>query len=340
VAAGWLAVLPFVAWVGFAAARGDLGEAAANRGTGAWVTLALLGVLTWVLATWTSALAARGSAAAPPVALGAVGVLLLYGAELFFIRDVFFGSVPRLNTVFKLSYQAWLVLGVSGGVAAAAIVARALGGRGEDPRRVGVARVAAAPAAVLLAAALIYPLLAAFNRTEGFSRPTAIDGLAWVRAADADEYALTQWVAGEVPPGAVVLEATGRRWARDAAGKFTMVDAGVDYTDAGRIAARTGRQAPIGWYFHEIQWRGDTESNRAKFSARQDAVDAAYLATSPDRVLAAMRDLGADYLVLGAIEYTRYPGPFPDYDAFLDRVFEAGRYRVYSLPLYEEVSAP
>jgi hypothetical protein len=44
--------------------------------------------------------------------------------------------------------------------------------------------------------------------------------------------------------------------------------------------------------------------------------------------------------VVGAVELARYPGPFPDYDAFLDRVFESGRYRVYRLPEYRPVSAP
>ncbi|MES4791682.1 MAG: hypothetical protein C4321_00675 [Chloroflexota bacterium] len=193
---------------------------------------------------------------------------------------------------------------------------------------------------ILLGGALVYPVLAAFNRTEGFGRSTTIDGLAWLRAADPEEYALTRWVATEVPADAVVLEATGRRWVRDPSGNLTVVEASVDYTEAGRIASRTGRQTPIGWYFHEIQWRGDSEANRARFTARQDAVDDAYLASSPERVLSVMRQLGADYLVLGSLEYARYPGPFPDYDAFLDRVFESGRYRVYRLPVYREVSPP
>lgn len=339
-AAGWLAVLPFVGWVAFAASRGELGDAVANRGTGGWVTLALLGLLTWALATWAIALATRRSAGAPAVALGAMGVLLLYGAELFFVRDVFFESVPRLNTVFKLTYQAWLLLGISGGVAASGLAARAFGRSRYATKNAAVARLATAPAVILLGGALVYPVLAAFNRTEGFGRSTTIDGLAWLRAADPEEYALTHWVAAEVPADAVVLEATGRRWVRDASGNLTVVDAGVDYTEAGRIASRTGRQTPIGWYFHEIQWRGDGEANRARFSARQDAVDEAYLASSPERVLSVMRQLGAEYLVLGSLEYARYPGPFPDYDAFLDRVFESGRYRVYRLPVYRQVSPP
>ena len=342
VAAGWVAVVPFVGWVAFAAARGDLATGADARGAGGWVTLAVLGLAAWSLGALalTHAVVRRG--AAPAAALAAVGFLLLYGAELFLIRDIFYGSVPRLNTVFKLSYQAWLLLGIAGAVALSGVVAAAVtrGPRCLQLPRPAVARAALLPLGLLVAAGLAYPLLAVFNRTEGFSRATAIDGLAWLQASDPDEYAITRWVAANTPPGAVVIEATGRRWAIDAAGNRTMVDANVDYTDAGRIASRTGRQTPIGWYFHEIQWRGDSEANRSRLLQRQDAVDSAYLTTSPDRVVSVMRDFGAEYLVVGAVELARYPGPFPDYDTFLDRVFESGRYRVYRLPEYRPVSAP
>lgn len=328
--AGWLAVLPFLGWVMFAAIRGSLADAVGARGTGGWVTLAILGGLTWALGSAAVALHLRRAPAAPAAALATVGLLLLYGAELFLIRDVFYSSVPRLNTVFKLSYQAWLLLGLAGGVGLAAGFANA--------RRPPIA-LTLAPALLLTAAGLVYPVTAAFNRTEGFSRATAIDGLAWLERSDPGEYALIRWVAENTPPSAVIIEASGRRWALDAQGNRTMVNPNVDYTDAGRIASRTGRRAPIGWYFHEIQWRGDSEANRREFIARQDAVDDAYVSGSPERVLAVMQEFGADYLVVGRQELANYPGMLPDYDAFLDRVFEFGNLRIYALPVYQQVSA-
>ncbi len=327
----WLVVVPFVGWVALAAARGDLDTAVDERGAGGWVTLVVYGSSVWALAAATVVLALARKSAAPAVGLAALGALLLYGAELFFIRDVFFGSVPRLNTVFKLTYQVWLLFGLAGG---AGVLAALDGLRRRDPW----SGVVAVPAVLLISAGAVYPLLAAFNRTESFSRETAIDGLEMVARIDPAEYALTQWIAEHTDPGDVVIEATGRRWALDSGGAPSMVSADVDYSDAGRIAARTGRTTPIGWYFHEIQWRGDTGTNRAEFTRRQDLVDAAYTAADPSAVLASMQALGARYLVVGHVEIDRYPGLMPDFGGFLDTAFESGQYRVYALPEYRMVA--
>ncbi len=84
--------------------------------------------------------------------LSSLAALLILGAEFFFIKDVF---ANRMNTVFKLYYQAWLLLAVGGGFALYYLSARWL------PRRDVAAawRVAwGAAAVVVLGAALLYPL--------------------------------------------------------------------------------------------------------------------------------------------------------------------------------------
>ncbi|MDZ7728232.1 MAG: hypothetical protein U5Q44_08555 [Dehalococcoidia bacterium] len=139
------------------------------------------------------------------------------------------------------------------------------------------------------------------NRTGGFENTTNIDGLASLARNNPDEYALTRWIAENTDPGTVVIEATGRTWQAGEDGPV-MTDGGVDYSDAGRIASRTGRPTPIGWYFHEIQWRGDTEENQERFSRRQDDVDALYLADDEQAILDTMRRYDAEYVVVGSVE--------------------------------------
>lgn len=323
-ATAWVPLLPFIAWLALASFDSSLSGAVNARGQDGWFTLALYAAALLTLSYAAVALATMRSAAAFPAGLAATGVLLLYGAELFVVKDIFFAGAPRLNTVFKLSYQAWILLALAGGVAIVSALAQV--------RKRPTAALAALPGVVLTIFGLAFPLIASFNRTAGFTLQTTTDGLAAVAASDPGEYDLVRWIDANVSRDSVVIEATGRRWASNN-GQPMLADAGgVDYSDAGRISSRTGRATPIGWYFHEIQWRGDNPANAATFTRRQDAVDAVYVSGDPVRVLDIMRELGAEYLVVGRVEQARYAGLLPDFDAFLDVAHTAGTYVIYRVP--------
>ena len=322
----WVPLVPFSLWVALARYHGQLGDAVATRGDGGWLTLGFYGSATWALSTAFLVLAWRRRSEALAAGLAAVGALLLYGAELFFIRDIFVGGTPRLNTVFKLTYQAWILLSAGGGVAIVVALRRAW-------HRDLAAAAFASPAVLLLAAGLVYPLIALPNRVEGFDRPTAIDGLAFLARSDPPEYALTRWVQDHTAPGDVIIEATGRAWRRGENGQPVSYESRVDYSDAGRISARTGRQTPIGWEGHEVQWRGDNPANHQEFQRRQDLVDGIYTATDVNRVVTNMHELGATYLVVGRVEQTRYTGDImPHFESVLEVAFESEGLRVYRLP--------
>ncbi|MEP7214856.1 MAG: DUF2298 domain-containing protein [Anaerolineaceae bacterium] len=335
-ATAWLPLLPFLGWMVLAGFNGDFTTGLEARQSGGWLTLATYGTTAWLMAATALGLSIRGNAAAFVLAILSIGAMLLYGAELFLIKDVFFGSVPRLNTVFKLSYQAWMLLSVGGAVALVVALQRAASGR----NRAGWLAV---PAGLLGFAGLVYPVLAAANRSEGFEKETAIDGLASLARNNPDEYALTLWMQDNTNAGDVIIEASGRTWRRNASGAASVTDAGNDYSNAGRISARTGLQTPLGWYFHEIQWRGETAENRARFTSLQDTVDRAYVGSQVD-VLETMRVTGAKYLIIGgsspsepSFERTKYIAELlPDYAAFLDVAFESGDANVYVLPEYRE----
>ena len=328
----WVPLLPLFLWAALAAYRGEYGKAVDARGAGGWVTLVLYGSTVWALTTAFVVLSIARRSAAPLLGFAAVGALLIFGAELFFIRDVFFGAVPRLNTVFKLTYQAWMLLSLAGAVALAIALERAWSGRSR-------AGWVAVPVLVIVSLGFVYPLTAIPNRTNNFDgTDSSIDGLARLARNDPAEYALQQWVRDHTGTGDIIIEASGRTWRRDASGQAVLADGGVDYSDSGRIGSRTGRQTPIGWYFHEIQWRGDTPAVRDLLGKRQDLVDHAYTATDHATVLDSMRQTGARYLVVGSVERSRYAGLMPKFAEFLDTAFDTGDLgngrsaQVYRLP--------
>lgn len=331
----WVPILPFALWLALLQFHGGLNTAVDARGAGGWITLVLYGAEVWLLSTATVALVMRRSAGAPVAAACALGVLLIYGSELFYIRDIFNGVTPRLNTVFKLTYQAWIVLSLGGAVALVAALREVRSHR-------NLAGWLAVPVAVVIVAGLVYPVTAGANRTEDFQKETALDGDAFLARTNPDEYALTRWVRDHTDPNAVIVEATGRKWTLNDRQQPQVIDGNVDYSDAGRISERTGRATPIGWYFHEVQWRGDTPSVHSQLDRRQTLVDTVYTNKDPAAVVDALGQLGASYVIVGSLETgpgARYPAAtLPAFDQFLDVAFRSGPYSVYELPVYRVVA--
>jgi YYY domain-containing protein len=312
----WVPVAPLLLWAPLAAYHGDLNSGLDMRGAGGWLTLTVLGSITWANVTAAAIFATKGRPAAVALAFASAATLLLYGGELFFVKDVFFGNIPRLNTVFKLSYQAWILMSVAGGVGLTALFAR------DMPRIPG--RLLAAPVSALVLLALLYPVLAIPNRTNGFTGESSTDGFAALARNNPAEYALVRWISAEVPASATIVEAASDSYSS---------------SGGGRVGSRTGRPTPIGWYFHEIQWRGGDESNHERFRAIQATVDVVYNATTTAELMSALDALDAHYVVLGSPERSRYPSAsMATMESALDIVFEFGDVRVFAVPVHAVMS--
>lgn len=308
------ALLPLLAWLlAVLGERGPAGLAdeATARGQG-WGSLALLAAL---LSGASLALlgelrmcqgrraAQRGDAAAL-FALGAValGLLLLLGSELFYVNE----SVPlRVNSVFKLSFQAWILLSL-GGAYGLAVAAR--GRAGLSPLQVAVGAVTA----VLLAAGLVYPLTATLNRTEAFHGPRTLDGLAFVAAESPGEREALAWLATNVEGTPVLLEAAGEDWGA-----------------TGRVSSRTGLPTLVGWPYHEFIWRGNWQPQLQ----RQEVVERIYRTPDPGEAMRLLAAYGVVYVYVGPLERELYGVEgVAKFQSFLDVAYENGSVAIYRVP--------
>jgi YYY domain-containing protein len=235
--------------------------------------------------------------------------LLLAGAatcallpELVYVRDQFDGSeLFRMNTVFKMGYQAYVLLAV----AAACAVAWA----GEWlPRRVWAPWAAVAAALLLLGA--VYPYAGTYARKDGFTNAPTLDGLGWLRATAPGDVEAIDWLRANTRGDAVVLEAVGD-----------------DYSEFGhgRISTFTGRPTVLGWPGHELQWE-HPPGNRAE--------DVRTLYTTTDLALARrlLARYDVRYVVVGPIERADYgDAGLEKWDRLGRRVFESGATVVWEL---------
>lgn len=221
--------------------------------------------------------------------LAAAGFYLLAGAELFRIVDLF-GN--RMNTVFKVYYQAWALLGIAGGVGIYYIVAgpyRLRPGDYRAPlfRALGIAW--AGLAVGLIMASAYYPVAAVLERTGWFQDGGGFDdntlaGLDFLRRSDPGEYDAIVWLNSEAEPGRI-LEAVGD-----------------GYSNYGRIAGATGRATVLGWEGHQRQWRGDDSA----FAGRSHDVETIYQGTDGAETRRLLGVYGVRWLIVGPRERDAY----------------------------------
>jgi len=204
------------------------------------------------------------------------GLICVLVPELVYVRDAFDGGeLYRMNTVFKLGYQAWLLLAVAAACAlpwASAYL----------PRRTWSAWAAGAAVALLLGG--VYPYAGTYSRKQGFASPPTLDGLRWLRATAPGDPPAMAWLRENTPGAAVVLEAVGD-----------------DYSafGHGRISTFTGRSTVLGWPGHEVQWDHDPGD-------RGQQVERLYKTTDLTEARALISRYGVDYVVFGPIERTSY----------------------------------
>ena len=340
---GWvtaISILPFVLWVATKLAvspfDGGVGDALGNIA----VRLArLIPAMVIVGAAFYTLVLRERTGANPAVSyllvLAALAFYLLMGSELFYLSDLF-GT--RMNTIFKLYYQAWILLGVVSAVGLYYVWRRPLDAQDEsDDTTVEQAAVDAKPivpahmgsilkvgwlgiVAVLILGALYFPVASArdvYIRGGGGS----LDGLDYLKRSSPDEYSAVLWLRDEAPRGRIV-EAVGG-----------------SYTDHGRVAASTGLATLLNWPGHQRQWRGHQDV----FGEREALVEEIYTSEDPVRVRQLLEAYDVRYVYAGPRERSKY-GPLA-LDEFGSFLRPAGRWggvviyeRTYSEPevIYRE----
>ena len=307
-----LAVIPLGIWMAtaFMFALITDGTGAAIADLGRRLTLALPGAIAVAAAAYCAAMLARQKrepASSFVLLLVALGIFIIMVAELFHIVDSFGGAWRRMNTVFKVYYQAWLLLGI----AASFGVYSLWSGRWRLPQNWRLRAFlalsgrygGAAVLAILLAASLYYTVGAALDRGGAYAGPPeghTLDGLAYLAVEEPGEYEAIKWLRHEAAPGRIV-EAVGD-----------------DYSRFGNISASTGLPTLLGWKGHELQWRGSSQP----FAGREEDVAAIYSGEDPARALRLLNDYGVRYVYLGSRERETYGvSGLPKYSGFLRTVF-------------------
>jgi YYY domain-containing protein len=246
-----------------------------------WALLLLLAFGLWtamVLVRVISTEQPNLSDAAGLVWIG-VAALLLVITELYYVRDSFDGSgLYRMNTVFKLYYHAWVLLGLAGayGVYRAWNVLSHFFGRSYAWAAMAVAVAGALGAGV---ATRYVPSYVVDSAVSG-----SLDGMVWLKRSQPGDYAAIQWMRSNVKGNPVQLEAEG-----------------PDYLvqgPYGRVSAFTGLPTVMGWAGHEVQWR----PGNPEIGTRQHDVCALYTTNNLGTAEQLLHKYNVRYVFVGTQE--------------------------------------
>ena len=259
--------------------------------------------------------------------LGAAAFGLVALTELVFLKDVFAGSYPRMNTVFKLYFQAWALLSVTSGAGLYFV----LDSFRPAPTPIGFHRwvrrgsqvLWSAVLLLLLLAGVVYPVVGSYQRTNHFmNRTNSLDGLTYMQSYDPSDYAAILWLNAHIQGDPVIVEAYGPQ--------------GGDYSDYGRISAFTGLPTLMGWTGHEYQWRVNwlnNDYNAADFYRRGSDINTIYTDPHPNVVLSLMARYNAQYIYVGPLEEETYPrADLHRFSSFMQTAYSANGVTIYEVP--------
>ncbi len=220
--------------------------------------------------------------------LCAIGLVLL--PELVYIEDIYSGDYKRANTMFKLTYQAFIMFGLCFGY----ILLRLLCyGRTKTQRRLAFAGL------LLFLTSLTYvqnAVSAWYGNIFSIAGKSGLDASAFMVTTMPEDALATDWLNENISGMPVVLEANGD-----------------SYTDYERVSVMTGLPTILGWHTHEWLWKSSSEIVDARAadietiytSLRKDDEES-YTSLSREELKKLLKEYQVSYIYVGKLEQDKY----------------------------------
>lgn len=211
------------------------------------------------------------------LALCAMGLVLM--PELIYVKDIYSAGYMRANTMFKLTYQAFILFSLCNGYIMIKLIV--FGTTAYQKRAARVAFVLS----VITITYLGHSVKVWFGNIFDFNQRGTLDAAAFINEKFEEDADLIAWLNANIKGHAVVLEADGD-----------------SYSDYERVSAVTGLATVSGWGTHEWLWRGDREAQ----NTRNADVQTIYTSTDLSQVQQLVNQYEIDYIYVGNLERRKY----------------------------------
>ena len=209
--------------------------------------------------------------------LCAIGLVLI--PELVYVRDIYENRNARANTMFKLTYQAYIMFGMT---MIYAIFRLLIIGKNK------ILKVLAFIGLFLFVWTCGYfgnSVHSWFGEVWKPSQYKGLNATAFLETDFPEDVNGIRWLKENISDAPVVLEANGD-----------------SYSEYERVSAMTGLPTIMGWYVHEWLWRGNLSDLNAKIEEIQEI----YTSTDETRVKELLEEYNVSYIFVGSCERNKY----------------------------------
>lgn len=211
------------------------------------------------------------------IGLCAIGLVLI--PEIIYVKDIYSGDYKRANTMFKLTYQAFIMFGIAFGY----ILVKFIGfGKYHFNKTVGYFSLIFFLLTLWYGKVSVGAWYGDIFKVSGYK---GLDSAAFMETTMEDDYLATNWLNENIEGMPVVLEANGD-----------------SYSDYQRVSVITGLPTVLGWHVHEWLWRSDV----SVVDSRAEDIKTIYTSDNKDEVLALIKKYNIEYIYVGKLEYDKY----------------------------------
>lgn len=235
-----------------------------------------------------------------------VATILIIIPEIIYVKDIYISSYHRANTVFKLTYQSFIMFSIGIGY----IIVRV----SSSLKKVFFRKLLFAFYFLLFTLLMVYPFYSIKGYYGEIKRKNyrTLSGLQFLKRLYPNDYQAILWLNQNIKGQPVVLEAVGD-----------------SYTDYERISMATGLPTIEGWLVHEWLWRGSYDEP----GRRSAEVQTIYESSDAAGTEALLQKYQVKYVVVGTLERQKYPQLKEEKFARLGKkVFASGKTAIFELP--------
>lgn len=228
--------------------------------------------------------------------------ILIIIPEFIYIKDIYVAHY-RANTMFKFTYQAFIMLSIASGY----IVTKNFAGLKQNLKSVVLLLIGG----IGLFLVLLYPFFAINSYYNGLTNYHGLDGTAYLKTLYPNDYQAIAWLNKNVKGQPVILEAQGD-----------------SYTDYGRLSSNTGLPTVLGWTVHEWLWRGTYDITVPRISD----VKTLYETADVNVTKQLLGKYKISFVIVGDLERQKYPNL--DEQKFQELgtvVFKNGQTEIYGI---------